>query len=283
MNKLSRKKKIKRRKLASTVLIVSIFAVSCGKQEKLSTPTDSAEAVNQIKISETNTVSSLNNNTLLSKNVVPEFTSLNDANLHQHVENAIYSKLQTDFGSDIQVDIQTRYISNEYIEELTYNSNENVYFGFTATELNNRFNGAPFVFTLNENNQTVVKAFEGSHNIYNKIIKDVAIGTGVILIGVTVTALTGGVAAGSMSFVIATSAKTATTLALAEGALSGAISGIIKGTQTNDFSEIMEASALGASEGFKWGAVGGPLLAGKVLNKLENATELKAVVPLLAP
>lgn len=285
MKKVSKNKKITKKKLASTVLLVTVFATSCSNQGKLITPVGSTDVTPPIKTAETNNVSSLNSEPLLSKNTTYEqFTSLSDANLHKHMEGAIHSKLQNELGSELQFDIQTKYISNEYIEELAYNSKENVYFGFSAKELYNQFNGAPFVFTLNENNQTVVQAFEGHYSVYDEVIKDVAIGTGIILIGVTVTTLTGGAAAGSMSFVIATSAKTATAFALAESTLAGAISGMIKGTQTNDFSEIIEASALGASEAFKWGAIGGSLLNGaKLLNGVGNAIELKGVVPILAP
>ncbi|MCR5305366.1 MAG: hypothetical protein K6E36_02550 [Oscillospiraceae bacterium] len=40
------------------------------------------------------------------------------------------------------------------------NSQENVYFGYTLSELEQQFEGTKYVFTVNDEGQTTVKAFE---------------------------------------------------------------------------------------------------------------------------
>jgi len=49
---------------------------------------------------------------------------------------------------------------------------------------------------------------------------------------------------------------------LSGSAISGVTSAVVKGYQTGDFSEALKAGALGASEGYKWGAVSGVLSGG---------------------
>ena len=94
------------------------------------------------------------------------------------------------------------------------------------------------------------------------ILKNVAIGTGVILICVTVSVVSAGVGAPAVSMIFAVSATTAETMALSSVAFGGISAGIIRGIQTGDFNEAIEAAALSGSEGFKWGAITGAVLGG---------------------
>lgn len=94
------------------------------------------------------------------------------------------------------------------------------------------------------------------------ILKNVAIGTGVILICVTVSVVSAGVGAPAVSMIFAVSATTAETMALSSAAFGGISAGIIRGIQTGDFNEAIETAALSGSEGFKWGAITGAVLGG---------------------
>ncbi len=87
-------------------------------------------------------------------------------------------------------------------------------------------------------------------------------GSGVILVCVTVSVVTGGAGLPAVSAIFAVSAKTGTLVALSEGAISGAIAGVVTGVQTRDIKESVEASALAASEGYKWGAIMGAAAGG---------------------
>lgn len=192
------------------------------------------------------------------------FNSINDPALLQYVEDSIYAELSHNFNSDDYVieDISTTYISKEYLEELQYNSKENIYFGYTLSELEAQFEGTRYVFSLGEDGTTVVQAFEHYDDTFDKVLKNVAIGTGIILVCVTVSVVSGGLGASTVSLVFAASAKTGTAFALSSGVFSGVTSGVVTQIQTGDFEESIKAAALSGSEGFKWGAFSGVIVGG---------------------
>ena len=199
------------------------------------------------------------------------FTGLNDPKLLQYVEDSVYSELVSEFSSEDYIieNVSATYISKEYLEELAYNSQANIFFGYTLAERDAQFQGTRYVFTLGDNGETIVKPFEGYDDTYEKVLKNVAIGTGVILVCVTVSVVTGGAGLAPVSMVFAASAKTATTFALSSSLIGGVSAGVIEGIQTKDFDAALKAAALGGSEGFKWGAISGALIGG--------ATELSAI------
>ena len=71
----------------------------------------------------------------------PEFRRMGDAALLPYLENSLYEQLVSDLdSSDYFVEnVQAVYISQEYLDELAFNSQENVYFGYTLSELNAQF------------------------------------------------------------------------------------------------------------------------------------------------
>lgn len=194
------------------------------------------------------------------------YNSLKDSNLLKYVEDSIYENAINALDSDMYFveNVKAVYISKEYIEELEYNSKKNIYFGYTLQELDEQFQGKKYYFTVDDNGKTVVKEVESisDDGSYNKIVKNVAIGTGVILICVTVSVVTAGVGAPAVSMIFAASAKSATTFALSSGAIGGVTAGIAKGIETGDVKESVKAGLLAGSEGFKWGAVSGAVVGG---------------------
>ena len=144
------------------------------------------------------------------------------------------------------------------MDELQYNSMSNVYFGYTLDEIQEQFTGSKFVFALGDDGQTTVKEFEKyEEDNFEQVIKDVVIGTGVILVCVTISVVAGAGGATAVNVIFAVSAKTGTAVALSDGLVSGVTAGIVKGIETGNFDEAMDAALLSASEGFKWGAISG--------------------------
>ena len=92
----------------------------------------------------------------------PEFSDLNDVNLLPYLEDSIYSELVTTLNSEdyFVENVNAIYISKEYLEEVAYNSQENIYFGYTLSELDSYFQGTRYVFTLGDDGQTVVTEFQ---------------------------------------------------------------------------------------------------------------------------
>ena len=218
---------------------------------------------------------------------VPEkeitFNGLNDPNLLQYIEDSVYSDLVMEFSSEDYIieNVKATYVSKEYLEEVSYNSQSNIFFGYTLAELDAQFQGTKYVFTLGNNGETTVIPFEDYDDTYERVLKNVAIGTGVILVCVTVSVVTGGVGLAPVSMVFAASAKTATTFAISGTLFGGVSAGVVEGIKTQDFDSALKAAALGGSEGFKWGAISGALSGGtselsaihRTSKAVEGATE----------
>lgn len=192
------------------------------------------------------------------------FSRLSDPTLIPYMEDVIYANLVQQLNSDeyFVEKVEAVYISKEYLDEVAYNSQSNIYFGYNLADLDEQFQGKKYVFTLGDNGQTTVVEMESlGEDVYNKVIRNVAIGSGVILVCVTVSVLTGG-AAPAVSLIFAASAKTGATVALSSGVFSGVMAGAVTGFKTHDIDQAIEAAALAGSEGFKWGAIGGALSGG---------------------
>ena len=209
---------------------------------------------------------------------VPEFTSLDDEELHRYVQDNIYAQLVAELDSDqyFVENVSTVYISQEYIDELTYNSKANVYFGYTLAEIDEVYQGTRYVFTLGDEGETIVVQFEEYDDTYEQVLKNVAIGTGVILVCVTVSVVTAGSGAPAVSMIFAASAKTGTMFALSSGGLGAVASGIVTGMETGDMEEALKAAALAGSEGYKWGAITG-VISGGANESVKYAKALKAL------
>ena len=192
-----------------------------------------------------------------------EYAQLSDPELHRYLEDAVYLQLIEEIDSDEYVieDVQTQFVSKEYLDELEYNSKANIYFGFTLEELESYYQGEKYIFTLGEDGHTEVRAFEGYDDTYARVIKNVAVGGGVLLICVTLSAVTAG-AAPAVSMTLAVAAKSGTTMALSSSAISGLAAAVLTGIETGDVEQSLKAAALTASESFKWGAIGGALAGG---------------------
>jgi len=191
------------------------------------------------------------------------FSGLSDPALLRYVEDSVYENLVHELNSDsfFVENVSAIYISKEYLDELAYNSQVNIYFGYTLAELAEQFQGTKFVFTLGENGQTVVQEFEQYDDTFDRVIRNVVIGTGVILLCVTVSVLTAG-SAPAISVIFAASAKTGTIFSLSSGVFSGVVEGVVTGIQTKDFDKSLKAAMLAGSEGFKWGAISGTIHGG---------------------
>ena len=207
---------------------------------------------------------------------VPDFYGLNDPALLQYVEDKVYVELVNEFESEDYVieNVEAIYYSDDYLQELAFNSKSNIFFGYTLAELDEQFQGERYVFTLGDDGKTVVVPFEDYDDTYEKVIKNVAIGTGVILICVTVSVVSGGTGATPISVIFAAAAKNGTIMALSAGGIGALAAGTITGIQTHDMEKALKAAALQGSESFKWGAIIGTLTGGlKEANSLRKGAK----------
>ena len=249
------------RKLPLVLLLTLAMALQgCGGIQPSSTSSDPAPTESEAPDAK-DTSSKVSKGTTSAPDV--EFSGLDDENLQRYLRDTLYTALVEDLDSDQYYveNVDTKYISKEYLKELAANSKENIYFGYTLSALEQQFQGTKYVFTVGDDGHTIVHAFEDYDDTYDRVVQNVAIGTGVILVCVTVSAVTGGVAP-TVSMVFAVSAKTAAGAAVSGGAIGGSMAGISTAISTGDVSKAIDAAALGGSEGFKWGAIVGAVTGG---------------------
>ena len=207
-----------------------------------------------------------------------EFYGLDDAALLSYMEDAVYSGAVAALSSDeyFVENVSAVYVSKEYIEELAFNSQSNIFFGYTAAELNEQFQGTRYIFTIDEDRQTTVRALQEIADTDSEaILKNIAIGSGVILLCVTVSSVAGlfGVGGAAVSMIFALSAKTGAIAALSAGGFGALSAGIVAGIQTGDIKKALDSAALAGSESFKWGAITGVIGGGiKEAVALKGAT-----------
>ena len=129
----------------------------------------------------------------LDEETLAKYQSLDDPALLGYIENSVYHDVvsQIDNNQYIVEKVQAVYVSKEYLEELEYNSKENEWFGYKSSELSQMFQGKQYMFTLGNDGNTEVKEFEQwQGDNLTKIMKNVEIVTGVILVCVILVKVT---------------------------------------------------------------------------------------------
>lgn len=204
-------------------------------------------------------------------NEVPEFGSISNPDLLPYLESDVILGLNSELSNQAFIieNVKAVYLSEEYIEELEYNSKENIFFGYTLSELDQQFEGKRYVFALGEDDTTIVKEFSNYDDSYERMLTNIAVGTGVILICVTVTYLSAGAASGTalhtVNLYFSAAAKGSITLAKCGTGIGALAGGLIEAIQNGgDFESIVKSSALGATEGLKIGAIFGAIAGASV-------------------
>ena len=241
------------KKILAFILCLVIGLTSCSFSKTGNNDKDTGTSSNA-----TSTVNSEDSNV--------EFSGMDDAALLTYVKDKVYEETINNLDSDKYVveKVRTTYLSKEYLEETAYNSQSNIYFGYTIKELNDYFQGSRYIFNFGDGDTTTVEKLQKVVDTDSEqILKNVAIGTGVILVCVTVSVVSAGTGApAAVTAVFAASAKSATALALSSGTFSAVSAGIVRGYQTGDMNEALDAAGLAGSEGFKWGAITGAITGG---------------------
>ena len=247
------------KRMIALLLSIVIMLTGCGQvqpQEVINNQTNSPVVSSSDNVA--NTVLSL-------KEIEPQFSSLDDEQLLAHVEDLVYKEAVSAINSEeyFVENVSAVYFSKEYLEEVAFNSQSNIYFGYTLAELNEIFQGTKYIFTLSEDGSTTVQELQVIEDTSTEtMLKNIAIGAGVILVCITVSAVSAGVGAPAVSVIFAASATTAKTFAISSAAFGGISAGVVRGIETGDFNEAIEAAAMGATEGFKWGAITGAVVGG---------------------
>ena len=165
------------------------------------------------------------------------FSGMGDPNLLRYTEDTIYENLVATLDSDeyFVENVSAVYISQEYIDELAYNSQANIYFGYTLQELAEQFQGTKYIFTLGDDGSTIVTEFEEYDDTYDRALKNVAIGTGVILVCVTVSLVSAGAGRSRRQHdLLRSRPKAGPRWPCPAASWAGVAAGIVTGVQTGD-------------------------------------------------
>lgn len=238
------------KRLIALILVLTLLT-GCSSQTK-TTSNSSSDTVSTSSAPEQ--VSELQ----IKDESVPEFKSLNDENLLTYLKDEVYTELVDKLDSEdyFVENVDAVYISKEYLEELEYNSQENIYFGYKLSDLNELFQDKKYIFTLGNNGQTTVKEFQEYDDKFNKILKDVAIGAGVILFTVSIAKTS--LISKAVNMIIAVSTKSVDKMtSLAPKILSVVAAGITTYIETGDFNESLKSAALEGIKELRWSAICG--------------------------
>ena len=74
------------------------------------------------------------------------------------------------------VEVTTVFVSEEYIRELNFNSRETNYFGYYLSDVEEQMQGQKWVFSIDEEGETVVQLFEAYDDTYDIALRNFAIG-----------------------------------------------------------------------------------------------------------
>lgn len=99
---------------------------------------------------------------LVLKEIKPQFSVLDDEQLLIHTEDLVYREAVSAINSEEYFieNVSAVYISKEYLDELAFNSQSNIYFDYILTELNEIFQGTKCIFTLSEDGSTAVQELQ---------------------------------------------------------------------------------------------------------------------------
>lgn len=207
-----------------------------------------------------------------------EYAMLAEPTQQELIEQQVYDQLNNTLKGDYLIDVQAFYESKEAIEEGLYNSKESEYFGFLLSEVDAEFEETPYVFTVDENGESIVKEFVPYEDVWGKVLTNVAIGGGVILVCVTVSAVTAGGATPALHLIFSCAADTAVKFSLKSAAVTVVASTVKNYITTGDIKESLKNAAVDGSEAFKWGAIGGAVTGAAAqsihLAKLKRATDM---------
>ena len=252
------------KKVIALILISAMLFCGCSKTTVVDSQSSSSVSSSSAIETSDSSVSDSTTETTKTTKADNGYRDLSDPDLLDYIEDTAYEELVSEIDNDKYVvqNVEAIYISEEYLEELEYNSKQNIFFGYTLDEVDAQFKGDRYVFTLGDEGETVVKPFESYDETTEKIIRNVAIGTGVILVCVVITVATEGAGAPAACAIFACAAKGAAIGSISGAAIGGLSAGILTGIQTHDKDAALKAAALQGSEGFKWGAITGAISGG---------------------
>ena len=238
------------KRIIAILLCLALLLSGCAQAQVGSNPTEKETTV------------------ILPEKEIPQFSNLTDPDLLGYTDNMIYSELVAALDPELFYveEVSSAFLSKEYLEELEYNSRSNIFFGYSLSDLDAQFQGKKYIFTLDNDGQTEVEELvEFKDDTYDQVIKNVAIGTGIVLICVTVAIIAKNpsvVASAGKTVKILFTASSAggnagLTMALKSAGIAGLAAMIVEGISTGDVKQALKTGLKKAGEEFVTTAIFG--------------------------
>ena len=121
------------KRIIAVILSIVMLLTGCGQVQPQSTTPN-----NDVVETETTEPST---EPVVWEDIEPQYASLDDVELLAHVEDLVYRDTVASLNSEeyIVENVSAVYISKEYLEEVAFNSQSNIYFGYTLAELDEIF------------------------------------------------------------------------------------------------------------------------------------------------
>lgn len=150
------------KRIIALFLCFAIFLTSCSQSQLQATNPDNMP----------DNTSSETVDPVVWEDAEPHYNALDDTLLLAHIEDLIYTETITALDSEeyFVESVNAVYISKEYLEEVAFNSQSNIYFGYTLDELNALFQGTRYIFTLGENGNTTVQELQEIEDVNTETI-----------------------------------------------------------------------------------------------------------------
>lgn len=169
------------------------------------------------------------------------FTGINDPALRDYLSEKITLLLGDTLSEDMEVvSVETKYLSKEYLEELRYNSEMNVFFGYTAAELSEMLSGDMVYLTIDQDGEVSAQEVqEGEKKDYlQKLIHIVSDPRSIMLISVVLKKVhTGNPIA---DVILSVCADTAEEYAASGDVLSSVVSGLSENISDPDVIDYLD-------------------------------------------
>ena len=188
-----------------------------------------------------------------------------DSESLQAIKDQVYAELNEQLPTDeyLVQDVKVIYLSEDEVDNLS--PEDKVYFGFSANGLNDVITSDMAVIEQMDSGEVNVK----SEKLLDKedrttIIKNLAIGTGIILVCVTVACITQDMEIENelLTAFIALAPKASAIGAGLFTVITGTVSGVVEYVKSKNLKESFRKLIVDGSKGFKWGAVAGVVYAG---------------------
>ncbi len=183
----------------------------------------------------------------------PEWQDLSDPEALKSMEQSLQTELLS-LLSGTDVTVEAVYVSQEYLEELRYNSQQNLFFGMTLEELQQAFGGQFYGVTYSTEGEPQVTSMEEPSDILGTLARST--GSGKVMVCITLA----GVAAVSRLFLSFDNnmEKTTTVIKLVKH-LADLAEGAFYGVESSDFSALLRSLVKGNDGHFLVGVVFGKL------------------------